>query len=473
MEMPLLEVNDFSLTFRTYERGLREKELTVIRKLNMNIKRSEIVAVVGASGSGKSLLANAILGILPEHVHTNGEIKYKGRVLERREQEKLRGKEICLIPQSVNALDPLMKTGKQVRHSIKKGNRHEIQRSIFRKVGLPIEAGEKYPFELSGGMARRVLAISAFVDNPELIIADEPTPGMDPAALQETISILKQLAGAGKGILFITHDIDTALKLADKVVVFNKGETIEEASVDAFSGTGEKLKHPFTKNLWNSMPQNKFLPIKKITNRDIQGELKAQELCYSYPQGSTLFHELSLTIKPGEIVGLHGYSGSGKTTMAKIIAGYLKPEEGRVIIDGHPSQTRGHSPVQLVWQHPEKAINPRWKLKKVLQESGMENSPLLDELGIKKEWLERWPSELSGGELQRICVARALNKHTKYLIADEMTTMLDTVTQAKIWQVVIKLARERNLGVLAISHDHALLDRISDVIVDFKDISNV
>ncbi|MEC5423160.1 ABC transporter ATP-binding protein [Virgibacillus sp. C22-A2] len=261
VQEPLLEVENFSLLFRHYGKGLRESNLEVIRKFDLTIHEGEIVAVVGASGSGKSLLANAILGILPDHAVMKGTLNYKGEALSHKKLLALRGKEISLIPQSVNALDPLMKTGKQVQTVIKEKNKREIQNAIFRKVGLAEETGDRYPFELSGGMTRRVIAATAMVSGAQLIIADEPTPGLDPAALHETINFMKQLAKDGKGIMFITHDIETAIQVADKVAVFYAGQTVEIAHANDFSGKGEKLRHPYTKALWNALPQNEFTPI--------------------------------------------------------------------------------------------------------------------------------------------------------------------------------------------------------------------
>ncbi|MBA4601836.1 ATP-binding cassette domain-containing protein [Thermoactinomyces sp. AMNI-1] len=192
--------------------------------------------------------------------------------------------------------------------------------------------------------------------------------------------------------------------------------------------------------------------------------LKVNGISYRYQNnGPWVFRNFRLAVQPGEIVGLCGYNGAGKTTLAKIIAGYLKPHEGEILVDEQPvSSFTGIRPVQLVWQHPEKSINPKWKMKKVLEETTDLDEELLSLLGIKSEWLDRWPSELSGGELQRFCLARTLGKHTKYLIADEMTTMLDAVTQAQIWHALLELAKQRNIGILAISHNQHLLQKISD-----------
>lgn len=258
---PLFEVKHLSLSFRQYQEGLRESSTEVISKLDLTIQTGEIVAVVGASGSGKSLLADAILGILPENAVLQGTLDFKGEPLTRERQITLRGKEISLIPQSINALDPLMKAGKQVQAVIKGKNKKAVQQEIFRKVGLPPEAGDRYPFELSGGMARRVLVATAMVSGANLVIADEPTPGLDEHALYETMQHMKLLAARGKGIMFITHDIGAALQVADKIAVFYAGQTVEIAGIEDFTGNGERLRHPYTRALWNALPQNEFIPL--------------------------------------------------------------------------------------------------------------------------------------------------------------------------------------------------------------------
>ncbi|GAB4074063.1 ABC transporter ATP-binding protein [Barrientosiimonas marina] len=198
--------------------------------------------------------------------------------------------------------------------------------------------------------------------------------------------------------------------------------------------------------------------------------LEARGLRYGYKRDQPLFHNLSITIAPGEIVGLSGQSGTGKTTLAKLLAGFAKPDAGHILLDGHALPASGVHPVQLVLQHPEHAVNPRWKMKKILAEGGGAGHNFLETLGISRAWLERYPRELSGGELQRFCLARALGSAADYLIADEMTTMLDAVTQAQIWEAVLHMRNEWGFGVLAISHDQALLKRVADRLVSFPEL---
>jgi len=191
--------------------------------------------------------------------------------------------------------------------------------------------------------------------------------------------------------------------------------------------------------------------------------LEGKDIGFRYgPRQPWLLRDLSITVAPGEVVGLSGPSGQGKTTLAKLLAGYLPPGAGQVQVDGQPLPRRGYCPVQLVFQHPEMAINPRWRMAQVLNEGYTPPAELLAALNIETLWLTRWPHELSGGELQRFAVARALGPETRYLIADEMTTMLDANTQAQIWRVVLDHARRHRVGVLAISHESPLLARICD-----------
>jgi peptide/nickel transport system ATP-binding protein len=195
--------------------------------------------------------------------------------------------------------------------------------------------------------------------------------------------------------------------------------------------------------------------------------LEANGISFRYGNGPWLFRNVHLSVEPGEIVGITGPSGRGKTTFCKILAGFLKPSEGAVTVAGAPLPKRGYHPVQLVFQHPEKSVNPRWKMEKILTEGWRPDEQLLQLLGIEKEWLTRWPNELSGGELQRFCVARALGPETRFLLADEMTTMLDAITQAQIWQAVLDIAQQRNMAVIVVSHDEKLIQRLCQRTIDF------
>ena len=259
MSNNILKIEDLVVAFNMY-RGdsLQKKNLEVIHSLSLDVNAGEIVAVVGSSGSGKSILASAVLGLLPGNAITTGNITYKGQPLDEAAKNKLLGKEISFIPQSVDYLDPLMKVGKQVQgvHGTK-----ERQVSLFNKYQLVEGTSEKYPFQLSGGMARRVLISGAVMGNPELIIADEPTPGLDLELAMETLKHFREFADNGTAVLMITHDIDRALNVADKIAVFYAGTIVEVAPTKDFLTGRDALRHPYTKALYDALPQNGFKPI--------------------------------------------------------------------------------------------------------------------------------------------------------------------------------------------------------------------
>ena len=189
--------------------------------------------------------------------------------------------------------------------------------------------------------------------------------------------------------------------------------------------------------------------------------LSAENLGFRYGDGSPILSGFNFTLISQERVGIMAPSGFGKTTLCKLLAGYLVPQEGRILLDGVPlSQYKGPCPVQMIWQHPELVVNPRMPLGRTLAEGGKLDTRILTELGIQPSWLSRYPRELSGGELQRFCIARALGSQTRFLLADEISTMLDLITQAQIWNFLLAETAARNIGLLVVSHSPSLLDQI-------------
>lgn len=253
MKKEVLKVSHLSVSFTQYGGGLKRRELSAVTDLNLSIHEGEIAAVVGSSGSGKSLLAHAIMGILPYNAKMEGELEFEGRPLTKDRIRKLRGHELVLVPQSVSYLDPLMKVGAQITKGRKDPETRNRCRKVLERYGLDPEITDSFPFQLSGGMTRRVLISTAVMEKPKLVIADEPTPGLHMEAAKRVMGHFRELSEDGAGVLLITHDLELALMSADKIVVLYAGRTIEEADSSAFLDE-EKLKHPYTKALCRSMP---------------------------------------------------------------------------------------------------------------------------------------------------------------------------------------------------------------------------
>lgn len=252
-EEEILTVKGLSVSFTQYDRGFGRKEIQAVTDLDLRIRSGEIVAVVGASGSGKSLLAHAVMGILPYNASMSGEILFKGTPLTSERVRRLRGRELVLVPQSVTYLDPLMKTGQQLTKGRKNPEILEKCKNILCSCGLGLEVMDKYPFQLSGGMARRVLISTAAMEDAKLIIADEPTPGLDKETAMGVMDHFRQMAERGAGVLLITHDLELAVRSADRVTVLYGGRTVEETEASSFLDES-LLKHPYTKVLCRSMP---------------------------------------------------------------------------------------------------------------------------------------------------------------------------------------------------------------------------
>ena len=202
-------------------------------------------------------------------------------------------------------------------------------------------------------------------------------------------------------------------------------------------------------------------------------QLEAENIHFRYHDKSPwILKGVSLTVKIGERAGIVGPCGYGKSTLARILSGYRKASSGSVLLDGKTLPENEYCPVQMICQHPELAVNPRWKMEKILKEAWNPDDALLDRMGIERSWLTRWPAELSGGELQRFCIARALSLQTRFLICDEITTMLDVITQAQIWKLLLEISEERQLGMVVITHNMALADQVCTRIIQLPELNH-
>lgn len=280
----LLQVDGLSVSFSMYDdepgAGLRSwiaaprHTVEVIHSLSIGVHAGEIVAIVGASGSGKTLLADAILGISPENALVEGRIWFDGVEQDAHGLAALRGSDIAFVPQSVESLDPLMRVGRQVELFVRDASADEARarrQEVFSRYGLDEAAAKRYPFELSGGMARRVLLACALVNEPRLIIADEPTPGLDLELAVRAMDDFRAFADAGGGVLLITHDIELVLRVADRIAVFKDGMVVEETAVANFAAP-ELLRHPFSRALWAALPEHGFSSGGKAADRGGAGD---------------------------------------------------------------------------------------------------------------------------------------------------------------------------------------------------------
>ena len=537
----LLQLDDVSVGFERYAgRGVLAPRETrfVVEHLSLSLHEGEILALVGASGSGKTLIADTIMGLFAANAQVTGRVWFDGDAMDERSLTPLRGNRIAFVPQSVESLDPLQRVGRQIERLAQGMTKQEARarrRELFARYRLDEETARCYPFELSGGMARRVLLIGALMNRPRVIVADEPTPGLDMELAVRAMDDFRAFANDGGGVLLITHDIELALRVADRIAVFQNGTVVEETAVASFASP-DLLQHSFSKALWHALPEHGMeiddarrerqeSPRNAVASADSEGakgthlmarsrsrrairwvplapsspraswenesvetrSLQAKGICFGYG-GKQVLRDFNLTIEPGERVALRAPSGTGKTTLCRILAGYLQPASGTVLADGMPLPRRGASLVQLIAQHPERMMDPAIPIRRSLAEAttepedaqalasweekgdGIEGGSmvprLLESLGVQRAWLERFPVELSGGELQRCCIARALMAHPRYLICDEISTMLDAATQAYLWRFLIDHAQANGIGMVFVTHSDALLDHIATRVVE-------
>lgn len=534
----LLQLDDVSVGFERYAgRGVLAPRVTrfVMEHLSLSLHEGEILALVGASGSGKTLIADTIMGLFAANAQVTGRVWFDGDAMDERSLTPLRGNRIAFVPQSVESLDPLQRVGRQIERLAQGMTKQEARarrRELFARYRLDEETARCYPFELSGGMARRVLLIGALMNRPRVIVADEPTPGLDMELAVRAMDDFRAFANDGGGVLLITHDIELALRVADRIAVFQDGTVVEETAVASFASP-DLLQHSFSRKLWHALPEHGMRceghtsdpgelndparlrslslivrsavpdrsaslqkkkdpqppsPLASCENESVETRsLQAKGICFGY-SGKQVLRDFNLTIEPGERVALRAPSGTGKTTLCCILAGYLQPASGTVLADGAPLPRSGASPVQLVAQHPERMMDPAIPIRRSLAEAttepedaqalasweekgdGIEGGSmvprLLESLGVQRAWLERFPSELSGGELQRCCIARALIARPRYLICDEISTMLDAATQAYLWRFLIDHAQANGIGMVLVTHSDALLNRIATRIVE-------
>ncbi|MBN9049309.1 MAG: ABC transporter ATP-binding protein [Rhizobiales bacterium] len=482
---PLLQVKDLSVSF-----GVREREVRAVDRVSFEIKRGETLALVGESGSGKSVTALSIMKLLPYPAahHPSGQVLFKGRdllPLPESEIRHVRGNDITIIFQEpMTSLNPLHTIEKQLAEILllhrgvtgEKARKRIVE--LLTQVGIPEPETRlgSYPHQLSGGQRQRVMIAMALANEPDLLIADEPTTALDVTVQAQILALLGDLQKRlGMAILFITHDLGIVRKLASRVCVMNKGKIVEQGDVERVFTAPE---HPYTKALLAAEPKPDPAPPKP----DAPVMVKTDDLKVWFPirrgvMRRTVGHikavdGVTVEIRKGETLGVVGESGSGKTTLGLALLRLIS-SQGPIVFMGQPLQglsfkeMRPHrSDMQIVFQDPYGSLSPRMSVADIIEEGlwvhhrGMTLEAreqrviaALTDVGLDPAMRNRYPHEFSGGQRQRIAVARAIVLEPTFIVLDEPTSALDMLIQAQIVDLLRGLQKQRDLTYMFISHD--------------------
>ncbi|BCL72918.1 peptide ABC transporter ATP-binding protein [Vibrio nigripulchritudo] len=484
MTETILKIRDLSVGF-----GRRNDVEVVTHSVNLSIRKGETLALVGESGSGKSVTANAILRLLPKGSahYLSGSILFDDKDLltcSERHLRGVRGGRIGMIFQEpMVSLNPLHKVGRQlvetleVHRGMRSNQARELALQWLNKVGIrnPDIKIDAYPHELSGGERQRVMIALALINEPELLIADEPTTALDVSVQAQILDLLKSLQEElGMAMLFITHDLSIVRQIADQVAVMQHGNLVETGRCEDIFANPE---HPYTQLLIESDP--KGLPVE--VNPESEEMIKAEQLKVWFPITGGIFKRVVSHVKAvtnvnfqllkGHTIGLVGESGSGKSTTGMAILRLLD-SEGTILFDGE--KINGYSRqqmlplrkrIQVVFQDPFSALNPRMSVAQIIGEGLKVHEDLPDneldnricnamsEVGLDPETRHRYPNEFSGGQRQRIAIARAIILKPEFVLLDEPTSSLDRTVQAQVLDLLKSLQEKYGLTYLFISHD--------------------
>ena len=491
---PLLEIADLSVAFDGVQ---------VVHGLDLRLDRGESVALVGESGSGKSVTALSILQLLsyPRASHPSGSIRIEGReVIGAGEQEMraIRGSRISMVFQEpMTSLNPLHTIQRQVEEvlALHRGLRGPAARGrtveLLELVGLQ-EARERlksYPHQLSGGQRQRVMIAMAIANEPDLLIADEPTTALDVTVQAQILALIKELQERlGMALLLITHDLGIVRAMAERVYVMEQGHVVEEgATSDIFV----RPAHPYTRKLIAAeprgtcpIPEDEAPPLVETNDVTVEFPLRG------WPRKRSLVavDQVSLRVRQGHSLGVVGESGSGKTTLAMAIVRLLK-SRGEIVFDGGAIDGLGfkqlkplRQSMQIVFQDPYGSLSPRLTVEEIVSEGLVIHEPgmsaaerrdrvaeVLTEVGLEPEIGRRYPHEFSGGQRQRIAVARAMILRPRFVVLDEPTSSLDMTVQAQIVELLLDLQQRHGLTYLFISHDLKVVRALCDEILVMKD----
>jgi microcin C transport system ATP-binding protein len=493
----IVDVQDLSVDFHSGGNTTH-----AVKHISFDIKRGETVALVGESGSGKSVSALSIMQLLPYPAasHPSGKILFNGRDVLKMSGEEIRhirGNDIGIIFQEpMTSLNPLHQVDRQVGEVLKlhqglsNGEAQERIVDLLTKVGIrdPHERMKSYPHQLSGGQRQRVMIAMALANNPDLLIADEPTTALDVTIQAQILALLRQLrAEFNMAMLLITHDLGIVRKMADRVCVMRHGEIVERGTVEEIFSAPQ---HPYTKHLIASEPKGS----PPVANPAAPVVMEADDLKVWYPVKRGLLHRtvdhvkavdgLSLKLREGETLGVVGESGSGKTTLGLALLRLIS-SQGPIAyvgkrIDGLRSKEmrplRRH--MQIVFQDPYGSLSPRLSVSQIIEEGLIIQSPgmgqnerrsrvskAMEEVGLDPATQDRYPHEFSGGQRQRIAVARAMVLEPKFVMLDEPTSALDVSVQAQIVDLLRDLQERHRLAYLFISHDLRVVRALANYVI--------
>ncbi|CAH6841639.1 ABC transporter ATP-binding protein [Vibrio sp. 99K-1] len=490
----LLKVNNLSVSFKTND-GI----VDAVKKVNFTLKSSETLAIVGESGSGKSVSSNALMRLLPDNaiIDPQSQIEFEGEsVLEKseREMQSIRGDRIGMIFQEpMTSLNPYLRVGIQVAEAImchRKVSKSQAKQRVielFNLVHLPMpeKSYTKYPHEFSGGQLQRIMIAMALINEPDILIADEPTTALDVTVQAEVLSLIKEIQGKmGMAILFITHDLGVVKHFADRVLVMCKGELVEEGMTQSLF---DSPKHDYTRMLINSIPKGVKDPVSAAAPELLSAEdirvkfLVKPHFIKSKNQYFEAVKGISLNLKQGETLGIVGESGSGKSTLGRALIGLL-PSSGRIVYKGQDvsllNDKQRHNlkkDVQMVFQDPYGSLSPRMTVGEIITEGLTVHQPHLSkqerlerarkaliEVRLEPNSINRYPHEFSGGQRQRIAIARALILEPSFILLDEPTSALDRSVQLTVIDLLKDIQTKHNIGFLFISHDLSVVKALSD-----------
>ncbi len=440
-----------------------------IAPICFTLQAGQRLTLLGETGSGKSLIAQAIMGTLPAGLSAEGELEIAGKhfpAAEPATRHALWGRTLALLPQEPwHALDPTMRAQAQVAetHRFVAGKTAQAARKAaseeLNRLGLA-HSLKKLPGELSGGMAQRVAFAAASAAGAPIVIADEPTKGLDAPRRDEVVELLANTPNQGGALLTITHDIDVARRLGGEVIILRQGQVVERGSAEALL---DNPQTEYAQRLLGAEPSR--WPNPPAFTGHAQAPVISADALRMERGGRELFRDLSISVLPGEIVGVVGPSGCGKSTLGDILLGVTRPNAGRVDISSEmPKLGR-----QKLYQDPPAAFSPHWSLAQLLEDLQRRHrfeqsaiAPLMLRLGLNEHLLSRRPGEISGGELQRFAILRVLLLKPRFLFADEPTSRLDPVTQQQTLSLLVELAREQACAVMLVSHDPALIGKVCD-----------